>query len=231
MTYRSKIETRAREAAAFARDGGRDRRRFSPGGVGTRNARRNQRSVFSRSAICRSSTQRSARNCGSSCSSTRSSARRTSVCRSEASGSVGGPSRFASLSLCIGAATANTAAFVSELDQTALRDGPILHVGATGLRLKHPLRMPSRHTPHPTARSGIAASVLNGKIIVVGGEAPSVNQMEAYAPPSDTWSEYTPMPTARHGLGSAVVAGKMYVISGGPSPGASFSAANEIFTP
>ena len=87
--------------------------------------------------------------------------------------------------------------------------------------------------PLPTARSGIAASVLNGKIIVVGGEAPSgtFNQVEAYAPPSDTWSEYTPMPTARHGLGSAVVAGKMYVIAGGPRPGGSFSAANEIFTP
>ena len=67
----------------------------------------------------------------------------------------------------------------------------------------------------------------------LAGEAPSgtFNQVEAYAPPSDTWSEYTPMPTARHGLGSAVVAGKMYVISGGPHPGASFSAANEIFTP
>ena len=87
--------------------------------------------------------------------------------------------------------------------------------------------------PLPTARSGIAASVLNGNIIVVGGEAPSgtFNQVEAYAPQSDTWSEYARMPTARHGLGSAVVAGKMYVISGGPRPGASFSAANEIFTP
>src|SRR5262245_20345517 len=39
------------------------------------------------------------------------------------------------------------------------------------------------------------------------------------------------MPTARHGLGAAAVAGRIYVISGGPTPGASASAANEIFVP
>jgi hypothetical protein len=39
------------------------------------------------------------------------------------------------------------------------------------------------------------------------------------------------MPTARHGLGSAVVGGRMFAISGGPTPGASASTANEIFTP
>jgi hypothetical protein len=39
------------------------------------------------------------------------------------------------------------------------------------------------------------------------------------------------MPTPRHGLGAAVHAGRMYVISGGPTPGGSYSAANEVFTP
>ena len=87
--------------------------------------------------------------------------------------------------------------------------------------------------PLPTARSGIAASVLGGRIVVVGGEAPAgtFNQVEAYDPTSDAWSAYARMPTARHGLGSAAVGGKMYVISGGPTPGASASAANEIFAP
>jgi hypothetical protein len=37
--------------------------------------------------------------------------------------------------------------------------------------------------------------------------------------------------TARHGLGAAVVDGKLFVIAGGPKPGASRSAANEIFVP
>jgi N-acetylneuraminic acid mutarotase len=87
--------------------------------------------------------------------------------------------------------------------------------------------------PLPTARSGIAASVLSGRIVVVGGEAPAgtFNQVEAYDPASDGWSAYARMPTARHGLGSVAVGGKMYVISGGPTPGASASAANEIFAP
>ncbi len=39
------------------------------------------------------------------------------------------------------------------------------------------------------------------------------------------------MPTVCHGLGAAAVAGKIYVISGGPTPGASAAAANEIFAP
>jgi hypothetical protein len=39
------------------------------------------------------------------------------------------------------------------------------------------------------------------------------------------------MPTPRHGLGAAAVAGRLYVLSGGPFPGASYSAANEFFTP
>jgi hypothetical protein len=39
------------------------------------------------------------------------------------------------------------------------------------------------------------------------------------------------LPTARHGLGAAVIGNSIYVISGGPKPGATFSSANEMFTP
>jgi N-acetylneuraminic acid mutarotase len=87
--------------------------------------------------------------------------------------------------------------------------------------------------PLPTARSGIAGAVLEGKIFVFGGEAPSgtFNQVEAYDPQADSWATYAPMPTARHGLGAAVVGGRIAVISGGPTPGGSASAANEIFMP
>jgi len=87
--------------------------------------------------------------------------------------------------------------------------------------------------PLPTARSGIAASVLGGRIVVVGGEGSSgtFKEVEAYDPKVDAWSAHAPMPTARHGLGSAVLGGRMFVISGGPTPGASASSLNEIFTP
>jgi hypothetical protein len=85
----------------------------------------------------------------------------------------------------------------------------------------------------PTARSGIAAVVLNERMFVFGGEGPggTFTQTEAYDPRSNRWSSHVRMPTARHGLGAAAVAGRIYVISGGPTPGASTSAANEIFMP
>jgi hypothetical protein len=85
----------------------------------------------------------------------------------------------------------------------------------------------------PTARSGIAAAVLAGKIFVVGGEAPSgtFSQVEAYDPPSNRWNTFAPLPTPRHGLGAVAVGGRLYVIAGGPTPGGSASAENEIFVP
>src|SRR5205807_667699 len=87
--------------------------------------------------------------------------------------------------------------------------------------------------PLPTARSGIATAVLDGKIFVFGGEAPSgtFHHVEAYAPTSDRWSTYTAMPTARHGLGAVAIGGKIYVIAGGPTPGGSASSVNESFVP
>jgi len=85
----------------------------------------------------------------------------------------------------------------------------------------------------PTARSGIAAAVLEGGIFVFGGEAPSgtFNQNESYDPAANSWTTRAPMPTARHGLGAAVVGKSIYVISGGPKPGGTYSSANEVFTP
>jgi hypothetical protein len=50
-------------------------------------------------------------------------------------------------------------------------------------------------------------------------------------PGATAGASHARMPTARHGLGAAAVAGTIYVISGGPTPGTSASAANEIFMP
>jgi N-acetylneuraminic acid mutarotase len=84
----------------------------------------------------------------------------------------------------------------------------------------------------PTARSGIAAAVLSGQILVFGGEAPSgtFDAVEYYDPRRDRWAPAMPMPTARHGLGSVAVDGRVYVIAGGRRPGGSASAHNEIFS-
>jgi len=87
--------------------------------------------------------------------------------------------------------------------------------------------------PLPTARSGIAAALLNGRIYVFGGEGSqgTFGENEAYDPQTNTWETLEPMPTARHGLGAAVVGDTIYVIGGGETPGLSVSAANEAFKP
>lgn len=87
--------------------------------------------------------------------------------------------------------------------------------------------------PLPTPRSGLAAGVVGDTIYIVGGEAPegTFRHNEAFDSRTGRWSAMAPMPTARHGLGSAVVDGRLYVLSGGPTPGGSFSDANEVFEP
>ncbi len=90
-----------------------------------------------------------------------------------------------------------------------------------------------RRAPIPTARSGITAAALGGRIFVFGGEAPAgtFDEVEAYEPETDRWTAWKPMPTGRHGLGAAPAGGRIYVISRGPRPGGSYSAQNEVFTP
>jgi N-acetylneuraminic acid mutarotase len=75
--------------------------------------------------------------------------------------------------------------------------------------------------------------VLDGRIFIFGGEAPAgtFGEVEAYNPKTNSWSAHARMPTPRHGLGAAIVGGRIYVISGGPRPGDTSSAANEIFRP
>jgi N-acetylneuraminic acid mutarotase len=73
--------------------------------------------------------------------------------------------------------------------------------------------------PMPTARSGCAAVVIGGEIVVAGGEGSPGSGVvspvvEAYDPASDGWRTLPPMRTARHGIGAAVVDGKIYVPGG-----------------
>lgn len=84
----------------------------------------------------------------------------------------------------------------------------------------------------PTPRSGIAAAVLDGEILIFGGESTegTFDEVEGYDPQSDSWTAYAPMPTARHGLGAAVVDDRVHVLAGGPRPGGSSSGRNEIFS-
>ena len=80
------------------------------------------------------------------------------------------------------------------------------------------------------ARRQHAATVLNGKIYVVGGIglccAPYYT-MEVYDPATNTWTLHT-MPFARNGPAVGAINGKLYVATGQPSWGGSGSPA--VFT-
>jgi N-acetylneuraminic acid mutarotase len=74
-------------------------------------------------------------------------------------------------------------------------------------------------SPMPTPRWGHSASVVNGKIYLVGGADEAGNPLptvEEYDPVTDTWTEKAPMPTARV-TATSVVDGKIYAIGGSES--------------
>lgn len=72
-------------------------------------------------------------------------------------------------------------------------------------------------TPMPTARAGIEAQVVDGKIYVIGGRNSDegvINVTEVYDPVTDTWATKTPIPTPVSSYASAVVDDKIYIIGG-----------------
>lgn len=78
----------------------------------------------------------------------------------------------------------------------------------------------SSRAPLPTSRGGAAAGVLDGQIIVAGGEGNAGSSkgvfatVERYDPATDLWTALPPMRTPRHGTGGAVV-GRLFVVPGG----------------
>jgi N-acetylneuraminic acid mutarotase len=77
-------------------------------------------------------------------------------------------------------------------------------------------------TSMPTARSGLQASAVGGKIYLIGGWietgsssiSEKSDQVEIYDPLTDTWATGSPIPMEVAGYASAVLDGKIYVISG-----------------
>jgi N-acetylneuraminic acid mutarotase len=76
--------------------------------------------------------------------------------------------------------------------------------------------------PMPTARSGVAGGVYNGKIYVAGGEFQNDKIMaafrafEAYDPATNTWDGGLPrMRIPRHGFAGAVIGDRLHVVAGG----------------
>jgi len=77
----------------------------------------------------------------------------------------------------------------------------------------------------PTARYGVSACAVNGKIYVFGGAKDMgagafLSTVEEYDPAADKWTKVSDMPTPRAGLATCVLDGKIYVIGGWPLSGA-----------
>ncbi len=74
--------------------------------------------------------------------------------------------------------------------------------------------------PLPTARSGIGAAVLHGRIVVLGGEVnPAAANgvfphVEMYDPATDTWLRLADMPVPRHGIWAVTLGPRIYVPGG-----------------
>ncbi|MDE2292523.1 MAG: hypothetical protein KGL53_10615, partial [Elusimicrobia bacterium] len=86
--------------------------------------------------------------------------------------------------------------------------------------------------PMPTARYGLAAAAVGGKLYAVGGNASSSSYLatdEQYDPAADTWTSKAPMPAARSSLAAAVVDGKLYVVGG--FDGHSYLTTNAAYDP
>ncbi len=72
----------------------------------------------------------------------------------------------------------------------------------------------------PTARSGGAAVVWNGRLLYAGGEFQDSRMMaafralEAYDPVTNAWTLMPSMPLPRHGVAGAVIGNRLHLVSG-----------------
>ena len=87
----------------------------------------------------------------------------------------------------------------------------------------------TRKADMPTARSGLSASVVDGKIYAIGGGAP-VTTVEQYNPTTDTWTRKANMRIPRVFFSTSVVNGKIYAI-GGYGSGGTFLSSLEEYDP
>jgi serine/threonine-protein kinase PknK len=72
----------------------------------------------------------------------------------------------------------------------------------------------------PTPRGSYGATYIDGRIVVVGGEAPTqvLNVVEMYDIAEGKWSTLAPLPTARHAEVVATVGNTVYAIGGANRP-------------
>jgi serine/threonine protein kinase/N-acetylneuraminic acid mutarotase len=77
----------------------------------------------------------------------------------------------------------------------------------------------------PVATGSMGAAIVNGRLVVVGGEGPSqvIKNVQSYDPATDRWSQLAAMRTPRHGLGVAAFGTTLYALDGARATGHSQS--------
>lgn len=85
----------------------------------------------------------------------------------------------------------------------------------------------------PTARGGLAAALVGGRIVTAGGEDPvhAFGEVEAYDIATATWSSLPPLPTPRHGLALEHVGSEVVALVGGTKSGVAPSTVAEVLAP
>jgi RNA polymerase sigma factor (sigma-70 family) len=83
----------------------------------------------------------------------------------------------------------------------------------------------------PTARWGLSASVLNGKIYAIGGSVDDTNALsvvEVYDPVTNTWAKGPGMQTGRLYFSTSTIDGKIYAVGGQTAGGVKTSSVEEL---
>jgi cysteine-rich repeat protein len=84
--------------------------------------------------------------------------------------------------------------------------------------------------PMPTGRRTGNAVVVNGRVLLFGGEgAGTFAQNELYDPATDGWRILEPMPLPRHGAVAGRIGNGIFVVGGGPTEGTSFTTDVDVF--
>ena len=73
----------------------------------------------------------------------------------------------------------------------------------------------------PVATASMGAAIVNGRLVVVGGEGPSqvIKNVQSYDIAADRWSQLGAMRTPRHGLGVAAFGTTIFALDGARATG------------
>jgi large repetitive protein len=86
----------------------------------------------------------------------------------------------------------------------------------------------------PTPRAGSAVAVLNGRLLVLGGESgvqqAAHSEVEAYDPATGRWISLSPLLQGRHGTQAIVHDNEVYIAAGSRTRGATEINSQEIFS-